>query len=210
MSGLDYTLYLVTDTPERYQGGLLAGVEAAVAGGASIVQYRAITGTRRQLYETARALHNLLRPRGVPLIINDQVDLALAIDAEGVHVGQNDLPVEIVRQMIGPKKLLGLSITAAAQLDAIPAKTVDYLGIGPVFPTISKDDAAPALGLEQLAWLTARTTLPVVAIGGISLENAAAVFATGVAGLAVVSALSLVTDPSAAARSLRQTKPHRP
>jgi thiamine-phosphate pyrophosphorylase len=210
MSGLDYTLYLVTDTPERYPCGLLASVEAAVTGGASIVQYRATTGTRRQLYDTARTLHNLLRPRGVPLIINDQVDLALAIDADGVHVGQNDLPVEVVRQMIGSKKLLGLSITAAAQLDAIPAKTVDYLGVGPVFPTISKDDAAPALGLEQLARLTARTTLPVVAIGGISLENASAVFATGVAGLAVVSAFSLAADPSEVARSLRGTKPNRP
>jgi thiamine-phosphate pyrophosphorylase len=210
MSGIDYTLYLVTDAPERYPGGLLAGVAAAVAGGASIVQYRATTGTRRQLYETARALHDLLLPRGVPLIINDQVDLALAIDAEGVHVGQNDLPIEVVRQMIGSKKLLGLSITAAAQLDAIPVKTVDYLGIGPVFPTISKDDAAPALGLEQLARLTARTQLPVVAIGGISLENAASVFAAGVAGLAVVSALSLTIDPSAVAGLLRATKPHRP
>jgi len=210
MSGINYTLYLVTDAPERYPGGLLAGVEAAVSGGASVVQYRATTGTRRQLYETARALHDLLRPRGVPLIINDQVDLALAIDAEGVHVGQNDLPVEVVRAMIGSKKLLGLSITAAAQLDAIPEKAVDYLGIGPVFPTISKDDAAPALGLEQLARLTAHTQLPVVAIGGISLENAAKVFATGVAGLAVVSVLSLATDPAAVARSLRETKPHRP
>ena len=210
MSGLDYTLYLVTDTPERYPGGLLAGVEAAVTGGASIVQYRATTGTRRQLYETACALHDLLHPHGVPLIINDQVDLALAIDADGVHVGQNDLPVEVVRQMIGSKKLLGLSITAATQLDTIPPKTVDYLGVGPVFPTISKDDAAPALGLEQLARLTARTTLPVVAIGGISLENASAVFATGVAGLAVVSAFSLAADPSEVARSLRGTKPNRP
>jgi len=210
MIGLDYTLYLVTDAPEHYPGGLLAGVAAAVAGGASIVQYRATTGTRRQLYETARALHDLLRPRGVPLIINDQVDLALAIDAEGAHVGQNDLPVEAVRRIIGSKKVLGLSITAAAQLNAIPAKTVDYLGIGPVFPTISKDDAAPALGLEQLARLTASTQMPIVAIGGISLENAASVFAAGVAGLAVVSALSLAIDPSAVARSLRETKPHRP
>jgi thiamine-phosphate pyrophosphorylase len=210
MSGLDYTLYLVTDTPERYPGGLLAGVDAAVKGGASIVQYRATTGTRRQLYETGLALRDLLRPRGVPLIINDQVDLALAIDADGVHVGQNDLPVKIVRQMIGSKKLLGLSITAASQLDTIPEKTVDYLGIGPVFPTISKDDAAPALGLEQLARLTAHTQLPVIAIGGITLENAASVFAAGVAGLAVISALSLASDPLAVARSFRRTKPIRP
>jgi thiamine-phosphate pyrophosphorylase len=146
----------------------------------------------------------------VPLIINDQADLALAIDADGVHVGQNDLPAAVVRRMIGSKKLLGLSITGTDQFKTIPPKTVDYLGIGPVFPTISKDDAAPALGLEQLARLTACTTLPVVAIGGIGLENAASVFAAGVSGLAVVSALSLATDPAAVARSLRTLKPHRP
>jgi len=210
MNGVDYTLYLVTDTPERYHDGLLAGVEAAVAGGTSIVQYRATAGTRCHLYETARALRDLLRQRHVPLIINDQVDLALAVDADGVHVGQNDLPAEIVRRLIGPDKLLGLSITAAGQLYTVPEKTVDYLGIGPVFPTISKDDAAPALGLEQLARLTARTSLPVIAIGGVSLENASAVFATGVAGIAVVSALSRATDPATAARALRATKPSRP
>lgn len=210
MHPIDYTLYLVTDAPERYAHGLLAGVEAAVSGGASIVQYRATTEPRRHLYETACALRDLLRPRRVPLIINDQVDLALAIDADGVHVGQNDLPVEIVRRMLGSGKLIGLSITAPAQLDAVPPKTVDYLGIGPVFPTISKDDAAPALGLEQFARLTARTTLPVVAIGGICLANASALFAAGAAGLAVVSALSLAADPAAAARVLYAIKSYRP
>jgi thiamine-phosphate pyrophosphorylase len=202
----DYTLYLVTDAPERYPHGLLAGVEAAVAGGASIVQYRATTGTRRQLYETAHALSALLRPRNVPLIINDQVDLAIAVDAEGVHVGQNDLPVEVVRRMIGPGKLIGLSITTSEQLDSVPLRIIDYLGIGPIFPTISKDDAAPALGVEQLARMTAHTALPVVAIGGISLENAPSVFAAGVDGLAVISALSLAADPAATARALRASK----
>ena len=210
MSEIDYTLYLVTDAPERYAHGLLAGVEAAVAGGASIVQYRATTGTRRHLYETACALHDLLRPRGVPLIINDQIDLALAVDAEGVHVGQNDLPVDIVRRMLGPRKLIGLSITAPEQLATASPEIVNYLGIGPVFPTISKDDAAPALGLESFARLTASTSLPVVAIGGISLANAPALFAAGAAGLAVVSALSLAVDPTAAARALRATMRHRP
>ena len=210
MSAVDYTLYLVTDAPERYTRGLLEGVEAAVAGGASIVQYRATTGTSRHLYETAGALRDLLRPRHVPLIINDQVDLALAVDADGVHVGQNDLPVNIVRRLIGPGKLLGLSITSPEQLDTVQLKIVDYLGLGPVFPTISKDDAAPSLGLQQLASLVARTTLSTVAIGGISLANASAVFAAGVTGLAVVSALSLASDPTAAARALRATKPQSP
>ncbi len=210
MNAVDLTLYLVTDAPENYPHGLLAGVEAAVAGGASIVQYRATTGTKRHLFETACALRDLLRPRQVPLIINDHVDLALAIDADGVHIGQNDLPAETVRRLIGPKKLLGLSITAPEQLETVPSKIVDYLGIGPVFPTLSKNDAAPALGLEQLARLTAHTSLPVVAIGGINLENAASVFATGAAGLAIISALSRATDPSSIARALRSTISLRP
>jgi thiamine-phosphate pyrophosphorylase len=210
MSEIDYTLYLVTDAPERYPRGLLAGVEAAVAGGASIVQYRATTGTRRHLYETACALRGLLHSHRLPLIINDQVDLALAVDADGVHVGQNDLPVDVVRRLLGSGKLLGLSITAPEQLDSVPPKVVDYLGIGPVFSTISKDDAAPALGLKEFAQLTARASLPVVAIGGISVENASSIFVAGAAGLAVVSALSLATDPAAVARALCATKSHRP
>jgi len=209
VSAVDYTLYLVTDAPENYPHGLLAGVEAAIAGGASIVQYRATTGTKRHRFETACALRDLLRPRQVPLIINDQVDLALAVDADGVHIGQNDLPADTVRRLIGPEKLLGLSITAPEQLNTVQLKIIDYLGIGPVFPTLSKDDAAPALGLEQLARLTARAPLPVVAIGGINLENAASVFATGVAGLAIISTLSRATNPIAIARALRSTHSQR-
>ncbi|MFT3784131.1 MAG: thiamine phosphate synthase [Nibricoccus sp.] len=210
MSQADYTVYLVTDAPERYTNGLLTGVEQALAGGVSMVQYRATAGTRRHLYATACALRDLLRPRGVPLIINDQVDLAMAVDAEGVHVGQNDLPVSVARRLLGPGKLIGLSITAPDQLSSVPAGAVDYLGLGPVFPTISKDDAAPALGLELLDQMTKNCHLPTVAIGGINLENAPKVFAAGVDGVAVVSAFSLSSDPASVARSLRSAKSQRP
>lgn len=203
MTSPDYTLYLVTDQADRYAHGLLAGVDAAVAGGATIVQYRATRGSQREHYETAVALHALLDPRRVPLIINDRLDLALAVGAEGLHLGQNDLPVAVARRLLGPGRLLGLSITAAGQLEGFDPAGVDYLGIGPVFPTHSKTDAAPALGLATLATLTARSPLPVVAIGGISLGNTPAVLAAGVAGIAVVSALSLAPDPAAAARALR-------
>ncbi len=207
----DYTLYLVTDAVARYQpegnrAALLRSVEAAVGGGATIVQYRAAEGAKLERYETALALRDLLRSRTVPLIINDHIDLALAVDADGAHVGQSDLPVSVARKLLGPDKILGLSITHAAQLGApeITSAAVDYLGIGPVFPTISKDDAAPALGLDALARMTARARpLPVVAIGGITLENAAAIFAAGAAGIAVVSALSAAANPAAAARAFR-------
>lgn len=203
MSPFDYTLYLVTDAPEAYPHGLLAGVEAALAGGVTMVQYRVTGGSRREHFITCRALRDLVKAHGVPLIVNDFVDLALAVDAEGVHVGQGDLPVAVARRLIGPNRLLGLSITEPVQFAEVDPQVVDYLGIGPVFPTGSKADAAPALGLSTLGQLTAQTPLPVVAIGGISNVNTEAIFAQGVAGIAVISALSRVPDPAAAARELR-------
>lgn len=206
MREIDYTVYLVTDAPERYTHGLLPNVEAALAGGVSVVQYRATTGSRRHQYETARQLAALLRSRRVPLIINDQVDLALAVDADGVHVGQGDLPADVVRRLVGPGKWIGLSITDERQLAEVALGVVDYLGLGPVFPTISKDDAAPAVGLDALGRMAAKAGLPTVAIGGINLDNAATVFATGVDGVAVVSAFSLANDPASVARALREKK----
>ncbi|MDP0501176.1 MAG: thiamine phosphate synthase [Verrucomicrobiota bacterium JB022] len=206
MKPIDYTLYLVTDAPDRYAAGLLEGVEAALEGGVTVVQYRSTTGTRRQLYDTCLALRQLTATYGVPLIVNDYLDLALAVEADGLHLGQNDLPVAVARRLLGPDRLLGLSITAPEQLDEVEPDLVDYLGLGPVFPTGSKDDAAPALGLEALRRLVARSPLPTVAIGGINTTNAPDVFATGVDGLAVVSALSYAQDPEAAARALLALK----
>ena len=201
----DYSVYLVTDAPERYASGMLTGVEAAIAGGATIVQYRATTGTRREQFLAALALRDLVRARHVPLIINDQVDLALAVNADGVHVGQSDLPVDVTRRLVGPTKRIGLSITDAAQLDGLPA-AVDYIGVGPVFPTGTKPDAAPALGLDALRQIKAASPVPVIAIGGIDLANVAAVFATGVDGVAVVSAFSRSADPAAVARGIAAAK----
>lgn len=206
MTSADLSLYLVTDAPERYSGSLLENVEAALAGGVTVVQYRASTSSRRSQYETARALQAMLERHKVPLIVNDQVDLALAVNADGVHVGQGDLPADVVRRLVGPGKWIGLSITEESQLDAVPVGYVDYLGIGPVFPTVSKDDAAPALGLRRLAAMTARAGLPVVAIGGINLENAASVFAAGASGIAVVSAFSRSNDPASVARALKESR----
>lgn len=201
----DYTVYLVTDASERYAHGLLASVEAALAGGVSVVQYRATGGTRRAQYEEARALHDLLERRGVPLIINDAVDLALAVDADGVHVGQSDLPVDVVRRLVGPKKIVGLSITAEEQMGSVNDR-VDYLGVGPVFPTATKSDAAPPLGLAGLKRIATLAKRPVVAIGGINIANAADVFAAGADGVAVVSAFSGAEDPAAVARALRSAR----
>lgn len=199
----DYTLYMVTDMPSVYKKGLLASVEAAVAGGVSLVQYRTDGGAKRELYETSLALRDLLKPLQVPLIINDHVDLALAIDADGVHIGQGDLPATVVRRLIGKKKILGLSTSNREQVLAVDKNIVDYIGIGPVFPTQSKRNAPPAIGIDGLAPLAALSPVPCVAIGGITTEHAPAVYSTGVTGIAVVSALSYADDVRAVAKALR-------
>lgn len=198
----DYTVYLVTDAAARYARGLLASVEAALAGGVSVVQYRATGGTRRAQYDEARALRDLLVRHGVLLIINDAVDLALAIDADGVHVGQSDLPVDVVRRLVGSKKIVGLSITAEEQLRSVK-DNVDYFGVGPVFATPTKADAAPAIGLAGLKRIAGLANRPVVAIGGINVANASQVFNAGASGVAVVSAFSCADDPAEVARALR-------
>lgn len=210
MKRCHYRLYAVTDRPSSYAGGLLAGVEAAVAGGVTLVQYRPTTGCKREWYHEALALHEMLMVRKVPLIINDHLDLALAIDAEGLHVGQDDLPVTVARRVLGPGRVLGLSITHPSQLAAVPAGVVDYLGAGPVYPTATKADAAPALGLEGLRAITAGTDLPVVAIGGIQYSNTPELLAAGAAGIAVVSALSRAAEPAAEARRLLSLFPPTP
>lgn len=201
----DYAVYLVTDEPGRYPSGttLLDHVAAAIDGGVSLVQFRGPAAPKVELYGQARRMRDLTRSRGVPLIINDHVDLALAVDADGAHVGQRDLPVEAARRVLGPGRLLGLSITSLPEYSAAACGLLDYLGVGPVFPTESKSDAAPATGIDLLRVIAERSPIPIVAIGGITIERAREVFAAGAAGVAVISALSQAADPAAAARALR-------
>jgi thiamine-phosphate pyrophosphorylase len=198
---LDLSLYLVTDHRLPF-ARMRETVRAAVAGGVRIVQLRDPDVGGRDLLERARALKADLDPLGIPLIVNDRVDVAHAAGAAGVHVGQSDLPPEAARAILGPSAIVGLSITDAVQVGAVDPSVVDYLGIGPVFATGTKPDAAPALGLEGTRVAAAATRLPSVAIGGIDLANAPAVMATGVVGLSVVSAISAAPDPEAAAAAL--------
>jgi len=195
-------LHLVTDSALCGERGVLAVVEAAVRGGATCVQLREKSLDTRLFVERARALKAWLAPRGVPLIINDRLDVALACAADGVHVGQTDMAAEEVRRWI-PHALIGLSIESVAQLPAAERAPVDYYGVSPVFTTATKADAAPALGLAGLRRLREHTRRPLVAIGGIGLDNAAAVMQAGADGLAVVSALCAAPDPADMARRLR-------
>ena len=204
---LDLSLYLVAGPDDTRGRPLYEVVLAAVAGGVTTVQLRRKDHAARAFVEEARALVAALRPRGVPLIVNDRLDVALAAGADGVHVGQDDLPVADVRRLVGATMVVGLSVTSVAEARALNPALVDYAGVGPVFATPSKPDAAPPLGpdgtravCDVLAACAPR--VPAVAIGGIGPATAWAVLETGVAGLAVISAVCAATDPEAAAATL--------
>lgn len=196
-------LYLVTDEAAKCRHSLLETVQRAVDGGVTIVQYRSTNPDAGTCYREALPIRDFLASRGVPFIVNNRIDLALALDADGVHIGQRDLPVPAVRAMIGLDRILGLSVSNADQLRAVDAALVDYLGMGPVFSTISKLNAPPVLGVDGFAALASQSPLPVVAIGGLGVERARLVRATGAAsGIAAVSAICGAEDPEAAARAL--------
>ena len=202
--GFDLSLYLVTDNGLCAERGLAETVTAAIAGGVTMIQYRAKDRDLQSALREAARLADLAKQAGVPLIINDRLDIALAVDAEGLHVGQSDMPPDIARRLLGADKILGISVSRSAEIDMIDPAVVDYVGVGPIFPTASKSDAATPLGLEKFAQLRPRIPLPAVAIGGIGLEQAGNVIQAGADGIAVVSAICGTADPAASARHLKQ------
>jgi thiamine-phosphate pyrophosphorylase len=199
----DLSLYLVTDPEMTARRGLVETVAAAIGGGVTMVQLRHKGGSARLMVEAGRALQALLAPRGIALIVNDRVDIAHAIGAAGAHVGQDDLPPAAARALLGSRAIIGLSITREEELRTFDPAVVDYVGLGPIFPTGTKGDAAPALGETGFAALRRRLSCPVVAIGGLTAGNAGRALAAGADGIAVVSAICATEDPLAAARALR-------
>ncbi len=199
----DLSLYLVTDPAMTARRGLVETVAAAVDGGVTLVQLRHKDGPFRLMVETGRALMARLAPHGIPLIVNDRLDVVHAIGAAGVHVGQDDLPPAAVRAILGPRAIIGLSVTREEELGTFDPATVDYVGLGPIFPTGTKADAAVALGPAVFASIRRQLRCPVVAIGGITGANAAQAIAAGADGIAVVSAICGAADPRAAAHALR-------
>ncbi len=199
----DWTLYLVAD-PHACRGRPIEDVvRLAVAGGATVVQLRDKECTTRRYVEQALRLHELLAPLGVPLIVNDRVDVALAVGAEGAHVGQSDMPPDLVRRLMGPDALVGLSVDSEADVLAADGGVVDYVGVGPIFSTATKTDTSAPWGVEGLRRLRPRTGLALVAIGGLDASNAAGVVRAGADGIAVVSAICSADDPQRAAAGLR-------
>jgi len=197
-----FRLCLVTDRELARGRSLIDIALAAVAGGATMVQLREKTIATRAFIEEARALKARLAPLGAPLIINDRADIALAVDADGLHVGQDDMPYATARALMGPARIIGLSITALDQLDAADARAADYLGLGPVFAQMTKVDATAPLGLDGLRAARAMTTRPLMAIGGVHAGVAAGLRRAGADGLAVVSAIVAAADPGQATREI--------
>jgi thiamine-phosphate pyrophosphorylase len=200
----DWRLYLVTDRRLAGERPIEDVALAAVRGGVTAVQLREKAAATREYVTMARRLKALLAPFGVPLIINDRVDVALAAGADGVHVGQSDMAYADVRRLVGPHFLVGLSVETMQQAQAAEDLDADYLGVSPIFSTPTKPDTAEAWGIEGLTALRARSRHVLVAIGGINSSNAREVIQAGADGIAVVSAICAAPDPEAAARELKR------
>jgi thiamine-phosphate pyrophosphorylase len=204
---IDLRLYALVD-PAVSGGRKLADLAALIAADATLVQLRDKQGGTRAMVEEARALRAVLEPRGIPLLINDRVDVALAAEADGVHVGQDDMAAGDARLLLGRTAIIGLSLSTVEQARTAPLDLIDYVGIGAVYPTGSKGDASAPIGvagLREIAQVVRarKRGFPVCGISGINASNAAEVIAAGADGVAVISALSLAPDPAKAARDLR-------
>ena len=196
-------LHVLTDREWSRGRDMLSVASAALDGGATVIQLRDKIASTRVLIEEGLALRALTRERGALLIVNDRVDVALAVEADGAHVGQDDMPAGLARQLLGPDRILGVSAPNMEEAEEAVAGGADYLGVGPIFPSLGKADAGPATGGELLTELARRYTTPLVAIGGITAENATEVVRAGACGVAVITAVVYAEDITAASRQLR-------
>lgn len=202
MKTFDLSLYLVLDPDLCRTIGMVETARLAAEGGVTMVQLRDKSADTRTMIETGHALKAALAGTGVPLIINDDVEAAIAIAADGLHVGQDDLGAAQARRRIGPEMILGLSVETEELAQLADPQTVDYVGIGPVFATATKPDHKRPIGFDGLARLVAAARVPAVAIGGLKAGHAESVLAAGARGLAVVSAICGTPDPRSAAADL--------
>ncbi len=198
---IDYSLYLVTDRRWLGERTLWEAVEEAIRGGVTVVQLREKEISSREYLELALKVKAVTDRYGVPLIINDRIDIALAADADGLHVGPEDLPVPIARKLLGEGKIIGASAATLAEARLCRDQGADYLGVGAVFPTATKENVE-RVSFAELEGIKAGVDIPIVAIGGISEENVASVMKTGVDGVAVVTAIVAQADIRGAARRL--------
>lgn len=202
MVPVDYSLYLVTDRGLLGGRDLLTEVRRAVQGGVTMVQLREKDISSREFYHIAVSLKEELSGHRIPLIINDRLDIALAVDADGLHIGQDDLPLLEARRLLGNEKIIGLSVNTLEQALDGESSGASYLGVGPVFFTQTKIDIERPIGIKILKFLKQNLKIPLLAIGGIDSKNIAEIKKTGVDGIAVASALMGVKDIAVAARRM--------
>jgi thiamine-phosphate pyrophosphorylase len=200
---IDYSLYLVTDRELSRGRTTLEIVEAAVSGGVTCVQLREKTATTHRFIREALTIRDHLRAVNVPLIINDRLDVALAVGADGIHLGRNDMPLAMARSVVDNRMIIGISVESVADALAAEKGGADYLGISPIFATPTKTDTALPLGVAGLRAIRQAVGLPLVAIGGLNAGNAADIIRKGADGVAVVSAIVGADDPERAARRLK-------
>jgi thiamine-phosphate pyrophosphorylase len=209
---IDLRLYALLD-PAVAGGRALTDLAKLIVSSTTLVQLRDKRSDARTLVEEARALRAILKPAGIPLLINDRIDIALAAEADGVHIGQDDMSPADVRRLLGREAIIGLSIGNIEDAKAAPLELIDYAGVGAVYATSSKDDANAPIGVSGLREIVqairARAPeFPICGISGINKANAAAVIDGGADGVAVISALSLTPDPAQAAQELRAVVDH--
>ncbi|OYT68876.1 MAG: thiamine phosphate synthase [Armatimonadetes bacterium JP3_11] len=199
-------LYVITEPALRDP---IEGARLALEGGARIIQLRDKRSTTRQLVQRGQELRALTRPYEALLIINDRLDVALAVEADGVHLGQDDLPVALARQLAGEKFIIGASAETVEEARHAEAEGANYLGVGPMFATATKPDAGAPVGPERLRAIKQAVTIPVFGIGGITLQNAAQVLEAGADGICVISAIMGAADPAEATRQFLAMLAHR-
>ncbi|SES64076.1 thiamine-phosphate diphosphorylase [Natronincola peptidivorans] len=199
---VDYSLYLITDRHLVGTKDFFDSIAKALEGGVTLLQVREKDISSKEFYDISLKLKKIAHAYNVPLIINDRLDIALAVDADGLHIGQSDLPIDVVRKILGESKILGYSVSTIQEALYGQRMAADYLGAGAVFSTDSKADAGEAIGLEGLKKIVAAVSIPVVGIGGISISNINKVKSTGADGISLISAILSQEDTCKAAKEL--------
>ena len=195
-------IHVLTDTALQSHFSHMELARLAIKGGADTIQFRQKTGATREMIEIVRQLKQLCLDSGVTLIVNDRIDVAIAAEADGVHLGQDDFPIPLARKLLGESSIIGGSAVTLEEAQKCLAEGADYIGFGPVYPTTSKADAGPVTGIKLLKQAVEAIPLPIIAIGGISVENAPEVMQAGARGIAVISAVCCQEDPEQATRAL--------
>lgn len=195
-------LHVLTDTVLQSRYSHVELTRMALAGGADTIQFRQKVGSTREMIRVATEMRKVCLEKGVPFIVNDRIDVAIASRADGVHLGQNDFPIPLARELLGRDAIIGGSAVTLEEVEICLSAEVDYVGFGPVYTTTSKDDAGPVTGLDILREVVEKTSVPIIAIGGVIAKNTPQVIEAGARGIAVISAVCCQPDPEKATREL--------